>query len=43
MSNEISIKKIPYDESSILFSTSLIFEQNIDILWLYLKDFERFN
>ena len=38
MSNEISIKKIPYDENSILFSTSLIFEQNIDTLWLYLID-----
>ena len=38
MSNKISIKKIPYDENSILFSTSLIFEQNIDTLWLYLQD-----
>ena len=38
MSDEISIKKILYDENSNLFSTSLIFEQNIDTLWLFLKD-----
>jgi hypothetical protein len=38
MSNEHSIKKIPYDKNSNLFSTSLIFEQNINTLWLYLKD-----
>lgn len=30
---------IPYDASSNLLSTSLIFEQNIDALWLFLKDF----
>ena len=29
---------IPYNENGHLFSTSLIFEQNIDALWLYLKD-----
>ena len=29
---------IPYNENANLFSTSLIFEQNIDALWLYLKD-----
>ena len=38
MSDEISKKKILYDENSNLFSTSLIFEQNIDTLWLFLKD-----
>ena len=38
MSDKISIKKILYDENSNLFSTSLIFEQNIDTLWLFLKD-----
>ena len=30
---------IPYDEKSNLLTTSLIFDQNIDALWLYLKDF----
>ena len=29
---------IPYDANSNLLTTSLIFEQNIDELWLYLKD-----
>jgi hypothetical protein len=30
---------IPYDAKSNLLTTSLIFDQNIDALWLYLKDF----
>ena len=29
---------IPYDKNANLFTTSLIYEQNIDALWLYLKD-----
>ena len=29
---------IPYDKNANLFTTSLIFEQNIDTLWLYMKD-----
>ena len=29
---------IPYDSNSNLLTTSLIFDQNIDKLWLYLKD-----
>ena len=33
---------IPYDTKSNLFTTSLIFEQNIDRIWLYLKDFNCF-
>ena len=33
---------IPYDTNSNLFTTSLIFEQNIDRIWLYLKDFNCF-
>ena len=33
---------IPYDTNSNLFTTSLIFEQNIDRIWLYLKDFNYF-
>ena len=38
MSDDIFESKIPYDENLYLFSTSLIFEQNIDTIWLYLKD-----
>jgi len=38
MSDDVFKSKIPYDGNSILFSTSLIFEQNIDTIWLYLKD-----
>ena len=29
---------IPYDANANLLTTSLVFEQNIDALWLYLKD-----
>ena len=42
MSDDIFESKIPYDENLYLFSTSLIFEQNIDRIWLYLKDFNCF-
>ena len=38
MSDDVFKSKILYDENSKLFSTSLIFEQNIDTMWLYLKD-----
>ena len=38
MSDDIFESKIPYDENLYLFSTSLIFEQNIDTIWFYLKD-----
>ena len=38
MSDDI-FKKIISNENNInLFSTSLVFEQNIDTLWLYLRD-----
>ena len=39
MSDESFKAIIPYDENSNLLTTSLIFDQNIDALWLYLKDF----
>ena len=38
MSDGIFKKIFPNDKNLNLFSTSLIFEQNIDTLWLYLKD-----
>ena len=39
MSDESFKAIIPYDENANLFTTSLIYEQNIDALWYYLKDF----
>jgi len=38
MSDDISKSKIPYEENSSLYSVSLIFEQNIETLWLYMRD-----
>ena len=38
MSDGIFKKIFPNDKNLNLFSTSLIFEQNIDTLWLYLRD-----
>ena len=38
MSDDSFTAVIPYDKKFFLFTTSLIFEQNIDALWLNLKD-----
>ena len=38
MDNKVTKKYSYNNEDSFLFSTSLIFDENIDKLWLYLKD-----
>ena len=38
MENKVTKKYSYNNEDSFLFSTSLIFDENIDELWLYLKD-----